>query len=104
MLKLIRFLPSGLAFGGKLGHIAKNTNEDIKGQDPLIMTRNTLAVLLFAGLITGLVTGCSSDDDYLFDQGPAGPNTEKTLKNLPKGLLPDEARASHTDKTLKPDQ
>lgn len=68
------------------------------------MTRNTLAILLFTGIMTSLVAGCSSDDDYMFDQGPAGPNTEKTLKNLPEGLLPDEAKASHTDETLKPEQ
>lgn len=68
------------------------------------MIGNTFATLLFTGLILSFTAGCSGDDDYLFEHGPAGPNTKKTLKNLPKGLLPDNVRTSHTDETLKPDQ
>ncbi len=68
------------------------------------MIRNTITTLLFSGLITSFATGCSGDDEYLFEHGPAGPNTEKTLKNLPEGLLPDNSKASHTSETLEPDQ
>ncbi len=66
------------------------------------MIRNTFAALLFTGLITSLVAGCSGDDEYMFEHGPAGPNTEKTLKNLPEGLLPDKSNSSHTGDTLEP--
>lgn len=68
------------------------------------MIRNTIATLFFAGLLTSFTAGCSGDDEYLFEQGPAGPNTEKTLKSLPEGLLPDKTKSSHTEETLAPDQ
>ncbi len=68
------------------------------------MIRNTIATLLFTGLITSFTTGCSGDDEYIFEHGPAGPNTEKTLDTLPEGLRPDNAKASHTSETLEPDQ
>lgn len=68
------------------------------------MIRNTITTLLFTGLIASFTTGCSGDEDYLFEHGPAGPNTKKTLKTLPKGLRPDNSKASHTSETLEPDQ
>ena len=68
------------------------------------MIRNTVTTLLFTGLITSFTAGCSGDDDYVFEHGPAGPNTGKTLKNLPEGLRPDNTKASHTSEPLEPDQ
>ncbi len=66
------------------------------------MTRNRFTTLLLTGLITSLMAGCSGDDEYLFEHGPAGPNTGKTLKNLPEGLLPDKSNSNHTGDTLEP--
>lgn len=68
------------------------------------MTIKPFAALLCAGMITSLLTGCSGDDEYLFEHGPAGPNTEKTLKSLPEGLRSDAANASHTADSLEPKQ
>ncbi|MBL4894898.1 MAG: hypothetical protein JKY59_08570 [Emcibacter sp.] len=68
------------------------------------MIRNTIATLFFAGLVTSFTTGCSGDDEYLFERGPAGPNTKRTLKTLPKGLRPDNTKASHTADSLEPAQ
>ncbi len=68
------------------------------------MIRRTITTVLMSGLIAGLVAGCSGSDEYIFDLGPAGPNTEKTLKNLPEGLLPDKTKARHSSETLAPDQ
>ncbi|VAX07720.1 hypothetical protein MNBD_ALPHA03-1373 [hydrothermal vent metagenome] len=67
------------------------------------MTGNTLKTLLLAGMITSFTTGCSGGDEYLFEHGPAGPNTEKTLDTLPEGLLPDTAKARHTNETHEPE-
>jgi len=68
------------------------------------MTRNTFAALFLVGTLACLTTGCSGDEDYIFEHGPAGPNTENTLKNLPEGLQPDKNKANHTSETLEPDQ
>lgn len=68
------------------------------------MIRDKIATLLFIGLLTSFTAGCSGDDEYIFEHGPAGPNTEKTLKTLPKGLLPDNSKASHTSETLEKSQ
>ena len=54
-------------------------------------------------ILTGMIAACSGDDEYIFEHGPAGPNTEKTLETLPKGLQPDRTKASHTSDTLEPD-
>ncbi len=67
------------------------------------MIRNRPTILLLTGLITAFVAGCSGDDEYLFEHGPAGPNTEKTLENLPEGLRPDKVNARHTAETLEPE-
>ncbi len=66
------------------------------------MTRHTFAILLFVGLTTTLLTGCESTEPYVFEHGPAGPNTELTLENLPEGLRPDKIQASHTSDSQKP--
>ncbi|MCF8474318.1 MAG: hypothetical protein K9G26_06425 [Emcibacter sp.] len=66
------------------------------------MIKNAFAPLLFISVIASFMTGCSGDEDYIFEHGPAGPNTEKTLKTLPEGLRPDAEKASHTDDTLEP--
>lgn len=68
------------------------------------MIRDKIATLLLTGLLTSFTVGCSSDDEYIFEHGPAGPNTGKTLKTLPKGLLPDNTLAHHTSETLEPAQ
>lgn len=68
------------------------------------MTGNILKTLLLAGVITSFTIGCSGDDEYLFEHGPAGPNTKKTLNTLPEGLLPDTAKAHHTNETLEPEK
>ena len=67
------------------------------------MTTKTLGTLLLIGLITSFTAGCSGDDEYIFEHGPAGPNTGKTLKTLPEGLLPDTSNASHTNETHQPE-
>lgn len=64
------------------------------------MTRYNLATLLLTAFMTCLVSGCGGGEDYIFEHGPAGPNTKKTLKSLPKGLRPDNEKAHHTDDTL----
>lgn len=68
------------------------------------MTRNIFITLIFTSLITTVTTGCSGDDDYIFEHGPAGPNTKKTLKKLPEGLKADKIKANHTSETLQPEQ
>lgn len=68
------------------------------------MIRDKIATLLFVGLLTSFAGGCSGDDEYIFEHGPAGPNTKKTLKTLPEGLLPDISKASHTNETLESSQ
>lgn len=64
------------------------------------MTRHYLITLISTAIISCFTYGCSGDDDYIFEHGPAGPNTKKTLKPLPEGLRPDTAKAHHTDETL----
>ncbi len=49
---------------------------------------------IFALLLS--ISACSGDDDFVYDAGPAGPNTEQTLKSLPEGLLPDKENARHS--------
>ncbi|WP_339863548.1 hypothetical protein [Paremcibacter congregatus] len=66
------------------------------------MRKNITFSLLMAGLCLTLTTGCSGNDEYIFEHGPAGPNTERTLESLPKGLQPDKVKASHTEDTLEP--
>lgn len=68
------------------------------------MTRNKFFTLFLMGLLTSFTAACSGDDEYIFELGPAGPNTKKTLKTLPKGLKPDTSKASHTSETLEPAQ
>ena len=68
------------------------------------MFRNTITTLICTGLVASFTAGCSGDDAYIFEHGPAGPNTEKTLKTLPEGLRPDSSKATHTSETLEPDQ
>ncbi|PCI33573.1 MAG: hypothetical protein COB54_04570 [Alphaproteobacteria bacterium] len=68
------------------------------------MFRNTITTLIYAGLVTSFTAGCSGGEDYVFEHGPAGPNTKKTLKTLPEGLRPDNSKASYTGETLEPDQ
>lgn len=87
--------------GENSGTLLKN---DLKPPLDMDMTRNNLAAIIFTGLIVSLLSGCSGNKDYVFDNGPAGPNTEKSLEKLPKGLLPDVVNANHTTKGLKPNQ
>ncbi len=68
------------------------------------MTRNKFFTLFLMGLLASFTTACSGDDEYIFEHGPAGPNTKKTLKTLPKGLKPDSSKASYTNETLEPVQ
>ena len=68
------------------------------------MIRNKFFTFFLMGLLTSFTAACSNDDEYIFEHGPAGPNTEKTLKTLPEGLKPDNSKASHTSETLEPVQ
>lgn len=90
--------------GQNSGTLPKNALENTKNHLDICMIKNIIAKLLFTGLIVSFTSACSGDDEYLFEHGPAGPNTKKTLNNLPEGLLPDNSKASHTSETLEPDQ
>lgn len=68
------------------------------------MAKNITAPLLIAGFCITLVTGCSGNDEYIFEHGPAGPNTERTLESLPEGLVADKVKSNHTAETLQPEQ
>jgi len=91
-----------LAINGKLGHIAESVSF---APNPItsISDSHMIRKIIFTLLLTGLTAACSGDDEYIFEHGPAGPNTEKTLETLPKGLQPDKTKANHTTETLEPD-
>ncbi|WP_417319600.1 hypothetical protein [Emcibacter sp.] len=61
------------------------------------MNVNTIllkTLVLFTLILS--VSACSDDDDLVYDAGPAGPDTEQTLKSLPDGLVPDRENARHS--------
>ena len=67
------------------------------------MTKNILITLISTSLMVTMTTGCSGDDEYIFEHGPAGPNTERTLEKLPEGLKADKVKAKHSSDTLQPE-
>ncbi|MFC7049020.1 hypothetical protein [Emcibacter nanhaiensis] len=59
-------------------------------------TRTIFLKLLILSISALFLSACSGDDGLVYDAGPAGPNTEQTLKTLPEGLAPDKENARHS--------
>lgn len=59
-------------------------------------TIQTLLKTLIMAMPLLMLSGCGGGDEIVFATGPAGPNTEQTLKPLPEGILPDRENARHT--------
>ena len=59
-------------------------------------TRIISLKLLTLSVCAFFLGACSDDDGLVYDAGPAGPNTEQSLKTLPEGLVPDKENARHS--------
>ncbi len=68
--------------------------------------RRMLIATVLVALASGPLAGCGwfskKKEDPIFADTPAGPKTERLLKQLPKGLSPDRANARHTRTPLLP--